>query len=222
MVCGRSESESSFAPRKNAAERPFAERKTTLLCVHSPGAPIAATDRAAVWHGNLTSFSFRVQMLAVDPPWRQGNLSYWSHKAGIEQRWDTFVVNMTQHFHAREVVYLKTGAPEVPAWEAALRGAGFRQIVSWPTHYYGGDNAQIVALRSRPPFPVPMREDSRAATTAIAAWAWKLGIMSVADPCVGLGKMLAKFLNQGLYVAGVELVESRANAAAKRLCGGGG
>lgn len=176
---------------------------------------VGRSERSQVYHGSMSAASFRVDMLAVDPPWRQGNLSYWSHKAGIEQRWDGFVQTLAGHFSC-EAVYLKVGVPECADWVAILRSRGFR-VARWRTNYYAGENFQIVGCRAgrysgcRP-------TDSRKSTDAIAEWAAKRGISSVADPCVGVGKMLAKFMRRGMRVVGVELVESRAQQAARRLC----
>lgn len=175
-------------------------------------------ERSIVAYGSHGLASFNVDMLAVDPPWRQGNLSYWSHQAGIEQRWIDFVAGMRKHFTA-PIVYLKVGLPESTEWIEALRSDGMTNILWWRTNYYAGKNAQIIAAR----FHLvgldhaQAASDSPEATNRIAEWAARFGVSSVADPCVGKGVMLQKFMKAGMAVAGVELVRKRAEQAAKRL-----
>jgi hypothetical protein len=191
------------------------------LCRRSPQSPIAETVSAAVWHGDLAAFRFDVEMLASDPPWRQANLSYWSHKAGVRQRWVDFKESMTTHFKGRRIVYLKVGRPEAGEWIQVLNRCGFRDIRFWESRYYAGVNAQILAIKDPAlrSLELPMENESRAASTSIADWAASRGVQTVVDPCVGVGKMLRKFHLAGMRVAGVELIEARARSAAVRLCG---
>jgi hypothetical protein len=180
---------------------------------------IGASAEAAVYHGNHAGARFVAEMIACDPPWRQGNLSYWSHQAGVSQRWDEFVASMCQHF-AAPLVYLKVGSPEAPQWAESLRAAGHR-VATWATRYSSGVNAQVLGCRSADPDSCRKPPESKAAATAVADWAAGLGIRTVADPCVGLGVMLDKFRRSGMRVVGVELVEARARRAAELLCKGG-
>lgn len=179
---------------------------------------IAKSETATVYHGSFYGAELSgCDMLAADPPWRQGNLSYWSHRAGTEQRWETFKRQMAQLFAGRECVYLKIGVPELPEWKEILHRGGFSHIHSWHTTYYAGNNAQLVGTISAPiSCDTPLK--SVDATLAVAEWSLRQGWRTVCDPCVGLGKMAKKFLTTGFSVAGIELCEDRALQAAKRLC----
>jgi hypothetical protein len=178
---------------------------------------VGKSSRASVYCGSMADAKLDAEMIACDPPWRQGNLSYWSHKAGVEQCWAEFVANLSRHFSA-DLVYLKIGVPESIEWISRLRSAGHKRIAWWETGYSSGRNAQIVACRSLSLQNLPMEIESRAAASAVAKWAWDCGVRSAADPCVGNGLMLAKFAKLGMHVTGVELVPSRAEKATARLC----
>ena len=198
------------------------DRGRDMLC--KPGIKtrtLLKTERASVYHGDMSDCTFNVDMIASDPPWRQGNLSYWSHQAGIKQQW-LFMHAMSRHFINPIVVYLKVGVPEASQWIDLLKQAGLNHIATWQTTYFGGVNAQIVAARKAWTVGLPRETESKQATTSIAAWAKMIGIETVADPCVGKGVMLAKFLKAGMHVIGVELIESRAATAAataaRNLC----
>lgn len=192
--------------------------KSAELLVQSDGiTQIGRSRMAEIYHGSMTMAEFHVDLIASDPPWRQGNLSYWSNRAGISQRWPDFVANMSRHFSAN-AVYLKTGLPESEQWVSSLASAGMKHVIKWETRYSGGQNAQIVASRTVNLDELPMEEESRSASTAIAKWAFRFGLRTAADPCVGEGKMLDKFRVAGLRVAGVELIRDRAQRAAVRLC----
>jgi hypothetical protein len=185
--------------------------------------PIAATKMghslmSEVWVGSFDGVVLGSQMLAVDPPWRQGNLSYWSNKAGIAQNWDSFVNSMLAVVvnSGFRLVYIKCGVPDAVDWQKGLRSIGL-QTVCWETTYYAGRNAQVLASAAMPIEDCPQLPESKEATTAIAKWASLQQIDSAADVCVGLGKMLKKFQAVGMRVVGVELNPDRAKVAAKRL-----
>lgn len=162
-----------------------------------------------------------VDVLAVDPPWRQGNLSYWSHQAGIEQGWERFKDEMSAVVERSKpkVIYLKTGVPEAYQWEALLIGLGYGGGIGWETSYYGGKNFQIVASPVLDLSYCPTMPESRSATTELAKWLGQCGMRSACDVCAGKGKMLKKFLDEGMNVVACELVETRAAECAKRLLG---
>lgn len=196
-------------------------RKTLQPPLVQPGLGVVRLVQSAtaeMHHGSMADVTFFVDMIAADPPWRQGNLTFWSNKAGVSQQWLDFVRGMSRHFVA-DVVYLKVGVPESAQWIESLLAAGMRRCIWWETRYAGGRNAQIVAARSMDLTELTMEEESRSATTAIAKWAYGKGVRTVADPCTGNGLMLGKFLAAGMRVTGTELVEDRALRAAKRLCG---
>lgn len=156
----------------------------------------------------------RVDMISVDPPWRQGNLTYWSRKANCEQRWQDFVQQMlllctTPHVH------LKVGRPESGEWIAGLDHAGYRCVL-FQTTYYAGINSQVVASRDAA-LPDDCAIDSRDATLSVADWALRNGVRTIYDPCIGLGKMARKWQRRGVTVFGTELVASRCHKAAKLL-----
>ena len=171
-----------------------------------------------VWVGSFYGVHLGTEMLAVDPPWRQGNLSYWSHKAGTEQVWDTFVNQMQAVVinSGFRLVYIKCGVPDAQDWINAFESIGLK-TVSWETTYYAGKNAQVLASASMPIENCPQLPESKEATTAIAKWAALQQIDTAADVCVGLGKMLKKFQAVGMRVVGIELNADRAAVAAKRL-----
>lgn len=173
---------------------------------------------AEVYHGSFYGFHPEVDMIAVDPPWRQGNLSYWSHRAGVEQRWDTFVREMGHMLARVSHAYMKVGATEMREWISVLESLGFEHIDFWMTTYYAGENAQIIASRERFRAAPRKPEKSVDATFAAVDWARAAGVSATCDPCVGLGKMAKKFLDAGMYVVGVELCEDRAKKALARLC----
>lgn len=185
--------------------------------------PVAATKLgesllSEVWVGSFYGVQLAAQMLAVDPPWRQGNLSYWSHKVGTEQVWDTFVNQMQAMVinSGFRLVYIKCGVPDAHDWRNALESIGMK-VVCWETTYYAGKNAQVLASNSLPIETCPQLPESKEATTAIAKWAALQQIETAADVCVGLGKMLKKFQAVGMRVVGIELNPDRAAVAAKRL-----
>jgi hypothetical protein len=160
-------------------------------------------------------------MLAVDPPWRQGNLSYWSHRAGIEQNWQKFVEALCQVIAASKpkLVYLKTGIPDQKDWIKALNPSS-TSYVAWETEYYAGRNAQLLVKLNEFEIDLvscPQHVDSKKATDEIAEYAYGCGVRSVADLCLGKGKMLKKFQKAGMRVCGIELHPDRAAEAAKRL-----
>lgn len=156
----------------------------------------------------------KVDMISVDPPWRQGNLTYWSRKADREQRWDDFVpqlLSLCQTPH----VHLKVGRPESDQWMAGLERCGYC-CARFETTYYAGLNAQVIASREAT-LPACCAVDSRDATMSVIEWATNLGVRTVYDPCIGLGKMAQKWQRHGATVFGTELVASRCRDAAKRL-----
>ena len=155
-------------------------------------------------------------MLAVDPPWRQSHLTRFSNMAGVVQEWDSFICAMAATIDQSgfELIYIKCGLPELPEWEFMLKG---KRIVSWVTKYAGGVNAQLLASDSIDVSKCDQDSHSLVATSSVARFARLNGIKSVIDVCVGKGKMLKKFQQEGMSVAGIELCESRAREAAKRL-----
>lgn len=155
-------------------------------------------------------------MLAVDPPWRQPHLTRFSKMAGVVQEWDSFVMSMKQLIDQSNfaLIYIKCGVKELPEWESVVKG---RRSVSWITDYSGGVNAQLLASDAIDVFECYKDGQSLVATSTIARFAKQNGIDSVVDVCVGKGKMLRKFQREDMRVAGIELCESRAHEAAKRL-----
>ncbi len=181
--------------------------------------PMYSVDEFEVADCPLQQAEFSVDMIAVDPPWRQANLSYWSHKCGMEQVWATFVSDLSRHFVGRKAVYIKCGAPEAVEWVRELHASGLQVVEQWSTSYYAGRNMQILAVDKSRDWPLLecRPEVSTEATNVVARWARKCGIQTVADPCLGLGKMLAKFRAVGMRVAGCELSTHRTVKAVGRL-----
>jgi hypothetical protein len=159
-----------------------------------------------------------VDAIAADPPWRQGNLTYWSRQANIEQNWTRFVDELIALVVRSnpKVVYLKVGVPECGQWKQAL-SALYSDAISWETTYYGGKNAQIVASSTLPIHEIERGEKSPQATNLIADWMLANGIKTVGDCCGGKGEMLNKFRKRGMRVVATELVESRAMQCHARL-----
>lgn len=173
-----------------------------------------------VWHGSFYGSTMTVDAIAADPPWRQGNLSYWSRQAGCEQQWSVFVDELIGLVARSKpmVVYLKVGLRESLEWENRLRQV-YRQTTRWETSYYAGKNAQVVASTDIPLDGLPKEIKSPEATTKIADWMWSCGIKSIGDCCGGKGEMLAKFYRAGMDVVATELVESRSKICLKKLAG---
>lgn len=181
---------------------------------------IARCENAAVYNGSFYGIVLDdVDMVAVDPPWRQGNLSYWSHRAGTEQRWDVFKREMTKILAQVDHVYLKVGLKERDEWMSVVRDSlSMPFIATWETTYYAGKNAQILASRLSRVDNCHTPSTSPESANSVARWAALQSVESVCDPCVGLGKMAKKFRDTGAFVLGVELCADRAEKAAKRLC----
>lgn len=188
-----------------------------MIAISEGVVEVAKSATAQVYNGSFYGCQFDVDMIAVDPPWRQGNLSYWSRRAGTEQKWETFQQRLSETFSAK-LVYLKTGVKESSEWIQLLQQAGKRRIVYWETVYYAGKNCQIVASNEIDLSGIAMDDDSKKSTTLLAAWAYRQGMRTAADPCLGKGVMLQKFQKAGMRVVGTELGLGRAELAAKRLC----
>ena len=172
-----------------------------------------------MWSGSHTGIVLEADVIAVDPPWRQGNLTYWSRRVGIEQRWPEFVAGLIQVIDKSNPVwvYLKTGVPEAKEWIAALEAIKYHTAATWKTRYYAGQNTQIVASRQHGTICIPQHDCSKESTTQLAKFLAECGCRTAADPCAGKGKMLKKFLDAGMQVAGIELCSRRSQECAKRL-----
>jgi hypothetical protein len=179
---------------------------------------VGRSETHEVWHGSFYGVSMHVDAIAADPPWRQGNLTYWSRQANTEQNWTRFVDELIALVVRSnpKVVYLKVGVPECGEWCSRL-GKFYGSMIQWETTYYGGKNAQIVASSMLPIGDIEQAEKSPEATNLIADWMRTQGIATVGDCCGGKGEMLNKFRKRGMRVVATELVESRAGKCHARL-----
>jgi len=158
----------------------------------------------------LPRFMTEADILFVDPPWNQGNLTAFYTKAYRDdyQTWGDFEDVLFQRIRDVDpaTCYLEIGNQNVGAWEARL-GALFGRLQRWPVVYYGKHPTNL--LRGSHSAPINHDFTGVDEADAIKMIARIEDYRVLGDLCMGQGLVGIAAYDAGRPFVGTELNKRR-------------
>jgi 16S rRNA G966 N2-methylase RsmD len=160
----------------------------------------------------------RADLLFVDPPWNQGNLSSFYTKAGRTD-YPAFA-DFTEVLFQRiaeigaETVYIEIGNQAVDAWYERLAGQ-FEHVQRWPVTYYRKHPTNIIrgSRRRLIDFDFSGIDEERCISIIAEIEDYQV----IADPCMGRGLVGMAAFSSGRRFVGTELNKRRLAVLLDRL-----